>query len=52
MKKNLTYLIVRLSLFSSDTSFAQRTLTGAVFRNRSNSLPGFSKVEKSTLHGT
>nr|WP_321353955.1 hypothetical protein [uncultured Draconibacterium sp.] len=52
MKENLTYLIVRLFLFSQGVSFAQRTLTGAVFDNRNNSLPGSNKAKRSTLHGT
>ncbi|WP_082063851.1 SusC/RagA family TonB-linked outer membrane protein [Draconibacterium sediminis] len=53
MKRNLTYLLVCLFLFTSGISFAQHAVTGVVFDAGSNTtLPGVNVVEKGTTNGT
>ncbi|MCY1719467.1 TonB-dependent receptor [Prolixibacteraceae bacterium Z1-6] len=53
MKRNLTYLLSCLFLFTSGISFAQHTVTGVVYDAGSNTtLPGVNVVEKGTVNGT
>ncbi len=51
MKRNLTYVLMFLFLFSAGISFAQQTVTGKVSDTNGQPLPGVTVVVKGTAQG-